>query len=75
MKSSPFIYGSTVSTQEFTNREKEIKKLTTNLLTGINTIIISPHRWGKSSLVEKVTHDIQKSGSRLSLMDLKNQAN
>jgi hypothetical protein len=65
MKSSPFIYGSTVSTQGFTNREKEIKKLTTNLLTGINTIIISPRRWGKSSLVEKVTHDIQKKNKSL----------
>ncbi|MHC1706900.1 MAG: ATP-binding protein [Bacteroidales bacterium] len=29
-----------------------------NLLNGINTMIISPRRWGKSSLVEKVLLDI-----------------
>lgn len=68
MKNSPFIYGSTVSTQGFTNRENEIKKLSANLLTGINTIIISPRRWGKSSLVEKVTQDIQKKNKSLKIV-------
>lgn len=60
MKDSPFIYGSTVSAHAFTNREDEMKKLNSNLLNGINTTIISPRRWGKSSLVEKVTTDITK---------------
>ena len=55
MKNSPFIYGATVSRQSFTDRENEIRKLTDNLLGGINTMIISPRRWGKSSLVERVT--------------------
>ena len=59
MKTSPFIYGSTVSTKSFTNREKEIRKLSGNLLGGINTTVISPRRWGKSSLVEKVTNAIK----------------
>jgi uncharacterized protein len=61
MKASPFIYGTTVSTHSFTNREQETKKLRTNLLNGINTTIISPRRWGKSSLVEKVVHEIRKN--------------
>ncbi len=61
MKDSPFIYGTTVSTQAFTNREEESAKLKANLLNGINTTIISPRRWGKSSLVEKVIHDIKRS--------------
>jgi hypothetical protein len=60
MKGSPFIYGSTVSAHAFTNREAEMKKLSANLLNGVNTTIISPRRWGKSSLVEKVTFDITK---------------
>ena len=59
MKNSPFIYGTTVSSQSFTNRENEIKKLTDNLLGGINTMVISPRRWGKSSLVEHVTDSIK----------------
>ncbi|MCW3070197.1 MAG: ATPase [Bacteroidetes bacterium] len=60
MKDSPFIYGTTVSTHSFTNREKETEKLKSNLLNGINTMIISPRRWGKSSLVEKVIREIGK---------------
>ena len=60
MKDSPFIYGTIVSTHSFTNREAESAKLQSNLLNGVNTTIISPRRWGKSSLVEKVITDINK---------------
>ncbi len=60
MKESPFIYGSTVSTKSFTNRKKVATKLYNNLTQGINTTIISPRRWGKSSLVEKVVNDINE---------------
>ncbi len=60
MIDSPFIYGNTVSSEAFTNRRKEIKKLYNNLIQGINTMIISPRRWGKSSLVEKVVNDINR---------------
>lgn len=60
MKLSPFQFGTTVSTRSFTNREKEIQKLTANLLQGINTTLISPRRWGKTSLVEKVIFEISK---------------
>lgn len=60
MKDSPFIYGNTVSSHSFTNREAEAAKLYSNLVNGINTMIISPRRWGKSSLVEKVLNDINK---------------
>ncbi|HEX8548122.1 MAG TPA: ATP-binding protein [Cytophagaceae bacterium] len=60
MITSPFIYGNTVSTHSFTDREKEVEKLKSNLLNGINTMIISPRRWGKSSLVEKVILELNK---------------
>ena len=60
MKDSPFIYGAIVSERSFTNREAETARLRSNLLNGINTMIISPRRWGKSSLVEKVIADINK---------------
>lgn len=62
---SPFSYGKTVSAGSFTNREKEYKRLYNNLINGINTTIISPRRWGKSSLVEKVTRDIDKNEVKL----------
>lgn len=57
---SPFIYGKTVSKKNFTNREDEVQKLKSNLLQGINTTLISPRRWGKSSLVEKVIEEVKQ---------------
>ena len=72
MDKSPFIYGFTVSENSFTNREDEVLKLKQNLLQGINTTIISPRRWGKSSLVEKVIEVINKEEKKVKtvMMDL-----
>lgn len=69
---SPFIFGNTVSTEAYTNRENEAYRLKQNLLGGINTILISPRRWGKSSLVERVLIDINKSDKQCKtvLLDL-----
>jgi hypothetical protein len=64
-KDSPFIYGTTVSGYSFTNRELETLKLESNLLNGINTTIISPRRWGKSSLVEKVINNINQKDKQV----------
>ena len=72
MKKSPFKYGTTVSEAAFTNREQEVKQLYNNLTQGINTTIISPRRWGKSSLVEKVAKNIveREQSIRIVLIDL-----
>ena len=61
----PFNFGSTVSTTTFTNREEDTLRLKSNLVGGINTLLISPRRWGKSSLVEKVILDLKKENSDL----------
>lgn len=55
----PFVYGTTVSQLAFTNREEDTLRLKENLLNGINTMLISPRRWGKSSLVEKTLQEIR----------------
>ncbi len=55
----PFTYGKVVSTKAFTNREKETEKLIKNLKSGINTIIVSPRRRGKSSLVRKAFIELE----------------
>lgn len=60
---SPFAFGHIVNLQSFTNREEDLEQLKKNLLNGINTIIISPRRWGKSSLVEKVANQISAENS------------
>lgn len=48
-----FVFGKTVSGDAFTDREKETEKLVANFKYGINTFIVSPRRWGKTSLVKK----------------------
>lgn len=50
---TPFIFGKLASGEDFTNRKGEVDKLRNNFISGINTIIISPRRWGKSSLVAR----------------------
>ncbi|MEP2670715.1 MAG: ATP-binding protein [Cyclobacteriaceae bacterium] len=57
---SPFSFGKRVSTKSFVNRTDEIKRLTLNLRSGINTMIISPRRWGKSSLVVETAKRLSK---------------
>ena len=51
---TPFVYGIAAESAYFTDREKETKRLLLNFENGINTIVISPRRWGKTSLVNKV---------------------
>lgn len=49
----PFIFGKIAMGDNFTDREEEAKRLENNFKYCVNTIIISPRRWGKSSLVHK----------------------
>ncbi len=50
---TPFVYGRLATEADFTDRQEETKHLSDNFTSLINTIIISPRRWGKSSLVNK----------------------
>lgn len=50
---APFIFGRIATGDNFTDREQETVHLVNNFESLINTIIISPRRWGKSSLVNK----------------------
>ncbi len=51
---TPFTYGRIAEKENFTDRDNEVDLLTRNFCSLINTIIISPRRWGKTSLVNKV---------------------
>lgn len=52
---NPFVYGIATDCNHFTDREEETKRLSLNFTYGINTILISPRRLGKTSLVNKVS--------------------
>lgn len=51
---NPFVFGISTSGDFFTDREADTERLSANFKHGVNTIIISPRRWGKTSLVKKV---------------------
>ncbi len=70
IESSPFQYGTTVSNNCFTNREEEMAKLISNLTLQNNTMLISPRRWGKSSLVEKSLLEIGKTHKKIHIVSL-----
>ncbi len=57
----PFVFGKLAQGNTFTNREKELETLLNNFRYGINTILISPRRWGKSSLIAKASEEILKT--------------
>jgi hypothetical protein len=54
----PFVYGVSVSGKNFTDRVKETQRLKTNFESGLNVILISPRRMGKTSLVKKVQQQV-----------------
>ncbi len=58
---NPFVFGKAAEGDYFTDRAEDVKRLTANLTHGVNTILISPRRWGKTSLVKKVISEIESS--------------
>jgi len=67
---TPFIFGKLASGDDFTNRTVEIIRLKNNFLSGINTIMISPRRWGKSSLVEKAACEIAAEDKNIKIISI-----
>ena len=62
---APFIFGKIATDENFTDREQETKHLVGNFESLINSIIISPRRWGKSSLVHKAATIAQNEDKHL----------
>ena len=69
MKKS-FIYGVSVSGENFTDRVEETKRLTMDFENGMNVILISPRRMGKTSLVKKVQNQVDNPKIRVVYMDI-----
>ncbi len=67
---TPFIYGKTVTGKQFINREKEKNRLINNFQNGINTILISPRRYGKTSLVKEVISEFYDENIKFVFFDL-----
>lgn len=52
---TPFVFGRIAKEDNFADRIEETAHLVTNFKSLVNTAIISPRRWGKSSLVYKAS--------------------
>ena len=61
----PFNYGKVASHDLFINRDKEIEKMRLSIESHINTILISPRRWGKSSLVNQVAEEMKETNKKV----------
>ena len=70
MEENPFVFGKAVEGSYFTNRTKDVEHLEANLTHGINTILISPRRWGKTSLVKKVMANIIRPDIKIIYIDV-----
>ncbi len=70
MENKPFIFGVATSGDNFTDREQETKRLLLNFRNGVNTILISPRRWGKTSLVRKVCCLAQSDRLKVVYLDI-----
>lgn len=59
--SKAFVYGMSVEGENFTDRTKETARLKLNFENGINTILISPRRMGKTSVVKKAIREMSEN--------------
>ncbi len=56
----PFVFGKIAENEDFTDRTEELQHVISDWHGLVNTIIISPRRWGKTSLVNKALQEIAK---------------
>ncbi|MEZ4838796.1 ATP-binding protein [Flavobacterium sp.] len=73
----PFKYGKIIEDDFFVNRTSELDYLKRNIKSKINLTLISPRRWGKSSLVSKIARDMTKDEKNIKFcfIDLYNVRN
>lgn len=65
-----FVYGVSVGGNNFTDRVKEVRRLKMNFENGLNVVLISPRRMGKTSLVKRVQEMVDPSMIRTVYVDI-----
>lgn len=70
MNGRTFIFGRPVEGDFFTDREAETARLCANFRAGVNTFLLSPRRWGKTSLVKKVKILVQADDLKVVFVDV-----
>ena len=65
-----FVYGIAVTDYNFTGRTEETRRLKSNFITGINSVLISPRRYGKTSLVDHVCRNLDREDIIIVRLDI-----
>ncbi len=69
---SPFRFGKVVTGEYFIDREEEIIRIRNNITSKINTVLISPRRWGKTSLIQQVAQKAWSDKNKFVFIDFYN---
>ena len=70
MATNPFSYGGVVRNAFFADREAELETLKGALRSGQNVVVVSPRRFGKTSLVQRATASLRREGILVAYVDL-----
>lgn len=70
MVRNPFSYGEVVTGEDFADRNTELEELHRDLKSGEKVFLISPRRYGKTSLVVNVLQRLRKAGVFTVYLDL-----
>ena len=65
-----FVYGMSVGGDNFTDRIEETKRIKLDFENGINVILISPRRMGKTSLIKKIISEMDSPEIKVVYMDI-----
>src|SRR5436190_14826106 len=63
MAGNPFVYGEVVPAAAFVNRVAELERLVADLADGQKVFLISPRRYGKSSLIRHALAALARRGA------------
>ena len=62
---NPFQYGKIAEKENFIDRDEDRLFLKQTLYSGINVILISPRRWGKSSVVKQAMTELSEENNKV----------
>ena len=67
---NPFRYGALALDEAFADREDEVRELSADIRNGQDVVVYGPRRYGKSSLVWRVSRDLIAGGVLVAHVDL-----
>lgn len=70
---NPFLYGAPVDGEHFTGRQAELRSILSRVRTGVNVVLMSPRRYGKTSLLKRAaTRLIDADGAAVARLNVMN---